>query len=203
LRKKIKNLKERKTKDYSPNESGYLLIRMYVKSKGLNTSQSAFDEIFKNYTLSEIIDGNSLSVNFLELLDKSIMIAQASTHKNTLKGIDISAATRNMEKIEKERLERERIERERPKKRTELIDKLPNIENLIGQMQFSKAAIKLRDIRKIAREYNLFDILGLVEKNLNICETHIIKKTVLDLGTKFGRLQVIEIYQRSSGKKRR
>ncbi len=106
------------------------------------------------------------------------------------------AAKRDRRNRERERIERENFIRyniQSPKKRAELKSKLPNIENLIDKMQFSNAAIKLRDIGKIAEQYNLFDILSWVEKNLNICETHIIKKTVLNLGTKFGRLQVKEI----------
>lgn len=93
------------------------------------------------------------------------------------------AAKRDRRNRERERIERENFIRyniQSPKKRAELKSKLPNIENLIDKMQFSNAAIKLRDIGKIAEQYNLFDILSWVEKNLNICETHIIKKTVLN-----------------------
>ena len=82
---------------------------------------------------------------------------------------------------------------EKLEKKKELKKKFPRIENLIQERKFPDAIVELKNIRNIARRYNLDEIISWVQKNLDICNKHMIKKTVLELGTKFGRLQIAEI----------
>ena len=88
--------------------------------------------------------------------------------------------------LEKERLKKERLEKRYKKER-------PIIEKLIQEMKFSDAIRDLNDIKKNAERNHLGEILRWVERNLTLCNKHIIKKTVLELGTKFARLQIAEI----------
>ena len=69
----------------------------------------------------------------------------------------------------------------------------PIIEKLIQEMKFSDAVLKLKDIKNTAKRYNLSEIINWTEKNLLLCYKSIIKKTILDLGIKFARLQIAEI----------
>jgi len=67
------------------------------------------------------------------------------------------------------------------------------IEKLIQEKKISRAISKLKKVKNSAKEYNLPEILSWTKKNLKICNEPIIKKSVLDLGTKFARLQIAEI----------
>ena len=168
------------------SHEAYRLIREYIKSKNmLKTSDTVFEEILNYYPLNEIGDGDTLNKFLIELLDKAITITKEDSRK-TVQGRDIFLAKKEMEMIKKDK------EREN-KKRTEFKNRLPKIENLIHEMQYSKAAIELRVIKKIVEHSDLNNIASWVEKNLNFCETIKIKRTVLDLGTKFARLQIAEI----------
>jgi len=71
--------------------------------------------------------------------------------------------------------------------------KFPMIEKLIREMKFVNAIEELKNIRKIAKKNNLDEILSWAKGNLILCNTQIIKKTVLKLGIKFARLQIAEI----------
>jgi len=78
--------------------------------------------------------------------------------------------------------------------RTENLKKrFPLVEILIREMKFSDAIRDLNDIKKQAERNNLGEILKWVERNLTLCYKPIIKKTVLELGVKFARLQIAEI----------
>ncbi len=71
--------------------------------------------------------------------------------------------------------------------------KFPLVENLIREMKFSNAIRELNNIKKIAKKKSLDEILSWTEENLILCNKLIIKKTVLELGSKFPRLQIAEI----------
>lgn len=60
-------------------------------------------------------------------------------------------------------------------------------------MKFSDASKELYDIKKIAERNRLNEINSWVERNLTLCNKNIIKKTVLELGTKFAKLKIAEI----------
>jgi len=83
-------------------------------------------------------------------------------------------------------LERKAIEKKHKKERI-------IIEKLIREKNFSNAFEELNRMRKIARENFLPEILNWTEKNLKICNKPVVKKSVLDLGIKFARLQIAEI----------
>jgi len=71
--------------------------------------------------------------------------------------------------------------------------KIPLVENLIREMKYSNAIRELNVIKKIAKKNSLDKIIDWTEKNLKLCNAHIIKKTVLELGIKFARIQIAEI----------
>ena len=118
-------------------------------------------------------------------------------------------------KIERERIEKELQDKtEKEKKERKKIEKnlkmrFPKIETLIQDKSFSKAVDELNDIRPIAKEYNLGEIITWIDKKLDLCnklekrrleleKINKIKKLVLELGTKFTRLEIREIGEKSS-----
>ncbi len=82
---------------------------------------------------------------------------------------------------------------EKLEKKKELKKTIPRIKNLIQERKFPDASVELKNVRNIAKRYNLDEIISWAQKNLDICNKHIIKKTILELGTKFTRLQIVEI----------
>ena len=88
-------------------------------------------------------------------------------------------------------------------KKLDLCDKLEKTENLkkkfslveklMQEMKFSDAIRDLNDIKKKAERNHLGKILKWAERNLTLCYKPIIKKTILELGIKFARLQIAEI----------
>lgn len=62
-----------------------------------------------------------------------------------------------------------------------------------NEKKLFEAIEELNNIRNIAQKHNLTEISNLTNKNIILCNRVIIKKAVLDLGTKFARLQISEI----------
>ena len=71
----------------------------------------------------------------------------------------------------------------------ELKNRIPRIEEYIQNRNYSAVILELKKLKDDAIEKDLEEIIDWVD----ITTVSIIKKTVLDLGTKFPRLQVIEI----------
>jgi len=82
--------------------------------------------------------------------------------------------------------------------------KSSSIEDLIKEEKFETAVKELNDLKLTAKKNNLNDTIDWVEQKLELCtklkeekirmeKMNIIKKTILDLGIKFGRLQIMEI----------
>ena len=78
------------------------------------------------------------------------------------------------------------------------------IEKLIQDMKFSEATMLLKDIKNTAKSYNLSEIISWADEKLDLCnkleqgkfkleKIDRVKKTVLNLGIKFARLQIAEI----------
>jgi predicted regulator of Ras-like GTPase activity (Roadblock/LC7/MglB family) len=114
------------------------------------------------------------------------------------------------ERIEKEILEKKEKEKnERKKIEKNLKMKFHMIETLIQDKRLSKAVDELNDIRTIAKEYKLGETITWIDKKLDLCnklekqrleleKINKIKKLVLELGTKFTRLEIREIGEKSS-----
>lgn len=114
------------------------------------------------------------------------------------------------ERIEKDLLEKtEKAKKERKKVEKNLKMRFPKIETLIQDKRLSKAVDELNDIRTIAKEYKLGEIITWIDKKLDLCNNlekqrlelekiNKIKKLVLELGTKFTRLEIREIGEKSS-----
>ena len=86
----------------------------------------------------------------------------------------------------------------------EIKEKSSSIEDLIKEEKFETAVKELNDLKLTAKKKNLNDTIDWVEQKLELCtklkeekirmdKMNIIKKTILDLGIKFGRLQIMEI----------
>jgi len=157
------------------------------------------DEEYQSYLeklsiIEKLIEAESFS-NAIEEL--SNLIYKANQKKYNLILNKAHEKLNLCKKLEKRR----KLEK---KKDVEIKKRFPKIEKLIQEMKFSEAVNELNDIRNSAKEYKLNEIINWTEKNLDLCEKlkeeqlkiekiNIIKKTILDLGIKFGRLQVIEI----------
>jgi len=114
------------------------------------------------------------------------------------------------ERIEKEILDKKEKEKEERKKTEKNLKmRFPKIETLIQDKRLSKAVDELNDIRTIAKEYKLGEIITWIDKKLDLCnklekqrlelkKINKIKKLVLELGIKFTRLEIREIGEKSS-----
>ncbi len=96
----------------------------------------------------------------------------------------------NQIKNEKLRIEQEKLVKQ---VKRELDDKILYIKKLIQETQFSKATRELEYTKDKAKKYSLIEIYSWAKKNFEFCNSYIIKKNILDLGTKFARLQISEI----------
>ena len=104
--------------------------------------------------------------------------------------MDLSETLREKVKIEQKEVEK-------PVVAIELQSKILEIEELIKNMKYEDARTKLEKIREQATRYDLEEIIKLTERNLNLCNSRIIKKIVINLGMKFTRLEIIEIIEKT------
>ena len=206
--KKLKAIKELETKKKS-------LEKLLSKIKG-KIQEKTISETIKE--LKSIID-DSKAYNFKEILytardllnfyDKILNTKdliekhQISKAKIELNEIISEAKTQNYEDI----INQANLLLDLCKKlgEKETIKQIKNsIEDLIKEDKFETALKELNDLKLIARKNNLEDTMDWVEQKLDLCtklneekirmeKMNIIKKTILDLGTKFGRLQIMEI----------
>ncbi len=106
---------------------------------------------------------------------------------------------------EEERMEKERQKLEEMKKKVkvELQERLLSVDNLIKENQIKTAINSLIEIQNEAQAQELIDIVNEAEQKIITCKKseigtiNRIKQTILTLGTKFTRLQLAEITERS------
>jgi len=96
-----------------------------------------------------------------------------------------------------EKIKDQKIEMKRPEVTIELQSKILEIEKLINNMKYADAKLELKAIKKDADLYKLEDIVKWIDKNLVLCDERTIKKTIIDLGTKFTRLEIVEIVEKT------
>ena len=107
-------------------------------------------------------------------------------------------------KIQRLKKERERLEVEKRGMEKRYKRERPIIEKLIQEMKFSDAVLKLKDIKNASKRYKINEISSWVKKKLDLCnklereklkieKIDRVKKTILELGIKFARLQIAEI----------
>jgi len=142
------------------------------------------------------LEGNPFNQEFSEMMSTSNPSYEVFA-KLTNYADSSCSLLKTLEKkwLKKESERRIKIEKEqRRKKYTEEINKrIPIIEHFIQEKKFSDAIRDLNEIKEIAKRNHLGKILRWVERNLKLCKTHLIKKTVLELGIKYARLQIAEI----------
>jgi len=101
------------------------------------------------------------------------------------------------ELVEQAKKEQERILKLKKEKEIEkkvnLKDGFLHIEKLIQDYKFSEAILELKEFKEEAGKLNLDDIVNRSNENLDLCYTLLIKHTILNLGTKFARIQIVEI----------
>jgi len=163
---------------------------------GNNLLKTLPESIGKLKLLEELLlEGNPFNQEF------SKMIRTSNPSYEYRDGISLINYSGNLLKtLEKKWLKNEnerkiKIEKEIMKNKytEDLKKRFPIIEHLIREMKFSDAIRDLNDIKKTAKRNHLGEILRWVERNLTLCNKHIIKKTILELGIKFARLQIAEI----------
>ena len=67
---------------------------------------------------------------------------------------------------------------------------------LYEKKDFKEACVEFSKILEIVRKKKLIDTIEWAEKNLKHCQDQMIKHTILDLGTKFTRLEIKEILEK-------
>ena len=100
--------------------------------------------------------------------------------------------------ILREKIEVQKIEMQKPEIEKELQMKILEIEKLINDMKYNDAISHIEKVKHDAETYRLGDIIKWADKNKLICSTRIIKRNIIDLGTKFTRLEIIEIIEKTS-----
>ncbi len=93
------------------------------------------------------------------------------------------------------------------KKKVKIENKLQEclsfVDHLIKERKIKEAIKKLKEVKDLSKRYSLVDITAACEKSINYCNNLYlemiskIKKTVLDLGTKFHRLEIADISDKS------
>lgn len=121
----------------------------------------------------------------------------------------ISLLMNEMENLEIKKMEyKKQIRLERNNTEEKIKKNIPLIEKLIQDKEFSMARSELNGILKVAKENRFKEIIKWTEEKLKLCDKlekerlrleriNQIKKTVLDLGTKYTRLEVREIIEKS------
>ncbi|MFX1570684.1 MAG: right-handed parallel beta-helix repeat-containing protein [Promethearchaeota archaeon] len=119
----------------------------------------------------------------------------------------------NKERLkEKQRLEKERLEKEKAIQKVEAKERrieqdlqksLLLVDNLIKENKIEQALRDLVEIQKEAQAQGLIDIVNKAEENIILCKkskvdtVNRVKQTILTLGKKFTRLQLVDISETS------
>jgi len=189
-------------------EKRFLAIKNLIQEELFSNAKKELNNIkeeAKLHNLDETLKRANEILNLCEKLEKNMELKKKfSAIKNLIQEQLFSEAKKELNDIkEKAKLHNldEILKRvneilnlcEKLEKKKELKKIFPKIENLIQERKFPDAIVELKNIRNIAKRYNFDKIISWVQNNLDICNKHIIKKTVLKLGTKFARLQIAEI----------
>ena len=189
-------------------EKRFLAIKNLVQEELFSNAKKELDNIkeeAKLHNLDETLKRANEILNLCEKLEKNMELKKNfsaiknliqeqlfSEAKKELNDIKQEAKLHNLDEILKRVNEIlnlcEKLEKKKEFKKT-----IPRIENLIQERKFPDASVELKNVRNIAKRYKLDEIISWAQKNLDICNKHIIKKTILELGTKFTRLQIVEI----------
>ena len=135
--------------------------------------------------------------NALKQLDAVKEIAQEYEFSEFLKEAD--KKVKECQALEQEiRKDKEQIKIEK-----KLHKKLSKVENLVESNQFYDAILNLVDIKEVARQYELPDLLEKIEEKIDYCKNfqfnikNKIKNTILNYGSKLARLELMDISEKS------
>ena len=184
----------------------------YIIENELIGNEKAIEEID---CIGNIIENNKIpkgGVILIELLILIIIIGVVTIigiggviawkKKITL---PIKVRKKQIEKTKPEKGEKDvlKIEKQKNKTLKNLRKRMITVESLIANNKRKIAIENLNEMENIAKSYNLIDILKTIEENINYCKQleietiNRIKKTVLNLGTKFTRLELMDISEKS------
>ena len=96
-----------------------------------------------------------------------------------------------------------KIEKRKQKIKETLQKRIVKIENLIQENEIERAIIKLKEYGVIAVDNNLNEIMEVIQAKINYCNNlnlnriNQAKRTIFELATKYTRLQIIDIVERS------
>jgi len=189
-------------------EKRFLAIKNLVQEELFSNAKKELNNIkeeAKLHNLDETLKRANEILNLCEKLEKNMELKKKfsaiknliqeqlfSKAKEELNDIKEEAKLHNLDEIFKRVNEILNLCKKLEKKK-ELKKIIPRVENLIQERKFPDAIVELKNVRNIAKRYNLDEIISWAQKNLDICNKHKIKKTILELGTKFTRLQIVEI----------
>ncbi len=159
--------------------------------------QRAKDDLKTKMSEISILIKESKIKNALKQLDSVKEIAQEYEFSAFLKEAD--------EKVKEcQVLEQEiRKDKDQVKIEKKLNKKLYKIENLVESNQFYDAILNLVDIKEVARQYELSDLLEKIEEKIEYCKNfqfntkNKIKNTILNYRSKLARLDISDISEKS------
>jgi len=110
-------------------------------------------------------------LNTADSYDLTIVLNWANNKLNLCKSLRKKEREKILaEKRKRDGREREKYEKERSRKKIELEQRAPMIDQLIQEKQFLNAIRELKDMLNIAESYNLANILNWANKKLNLCK---------------------------------
>jgi len=109
----------------------------------------------------------------------------------------IRAKNNDFSETLRKKIEDYKIEEKKPEITIELQSKILETEKLIKDMKYKDAKSELKAIKKEATLYKLDEIGKWADKNTILCNTRYIKKTIINLGSKFTRLEIVEIVEKT------
>jgi len=181
---------------------------------GINLSESNYNNITNNNLMDNIkpieeinCEGNLVNNNLIHEyqppLDIVFIIFITTILIITLTAGISSIYVLKIRKGDPEKTSLTRSEKKKRRIENSLQKKIAEIENFIQQNEIEKAIIELNKSKTIATNNDLNEIVEEIQAKINHCNNlslnriNLVKRTILKLATKFTRLQIIDIAERS------
>jgi len=186
------------------SDSNFITNNTLIGNQEAIFEESSFNNTIKYNDISEKTAGSFpieflitiIMVVILLVVGSFVIVKYKLIFKKTIKDGD-----REQRKIEKDQ---KKINKEKAKKLVNLQRKIVEIDALIDKDELKTALKYLTEIEKTALTYELNEILELIEERIRECKKleietiNTIKQTILNLGEKFTRLQLLDIIEKSS-----
>ncbi len=171
-----------------------------IKEARLQNVKKVVNLASEKLTKCEEIEKVILEEGFKDRLVKIDALIREKRFKNAIKELNTiieDAIPHRLSAVVNEAKQKLNACQELEKKKTILEENFPTVEELIQAKDFSRAIAELEGIRSPARQYNFKEILAWTDEKMRLCSYLLVKTTVLELGSKFSRIQTVEITEKT------